>query len=314
MTRSLRSRLYFLVVLLSLNQPIGFAQDKPSDSIALTEGTPVKVVIAEEISTKTAKLGDPVAFVISQDVIGNGHVLVSRGTPAKGVVINTSPAGRIGKSGKLGIAIESTTTVDGKELKLRAAKGREGRDRGVSTSLLAVTASYFFLLRKGTEAKVAAGTALTAYVAEEKHFLVKGETILSVTAPNKSADLRQSVREPALVFIYRPRKVIGYADGDPSVFCDGNELVQMDNGRYVAIRLTAGRHVIHLTNKKKGFAIDMGPGQIYYFRVSMEMGMWGNHGKLTFEDAETALPEIGKLKYLGWSHIQDRSLVLEKAP
>ena len=179
--------------------------------------------------------------------------------------------------------------------------------------MLAVTASYFFLLRKGTEAKVAAGTRLTAYVAEEKRFLVKGETIVSVDA-GETAILPQSARIPATVFIYRPRKVIGYADGDPSVFCDGNELVQMDNGRYVAIRLAAGKHVIHLSNKKKGFAIDMGPGQTYYFRVSMEMGMWGNHGKLTLEDAETALPEIGKLKYLGANHIQDRSLVLEKAP
>lgn len=314
MKRWLRSRLCLLVLLFSLNQPVNFAQDKQSDSIALTEGTPVKVIIAGEISSKTAKLGDPVTFMISEDVTVDGHVLVSRGTAAKGAVINASPAGRIGKSGKLGVAIESTVTVDGKQLKLRAAKGEEGRDRGTSTSLLAVTASYFFLLRKGSEAKVAAGTNLTAYVAEGKRFLVKGETIVSVDAAGETAILRQSARDPATVFIYRPRKIIGYADGDPSVFCDGNELVQMDNGRYVAIRLAAGKHVIHLTNKKKGFAIDMGPGQTYYFRVSMEMGMWGNHGKLTLEDAETALPEIGKLKYLGANHIQDRSLVLEKAP
>ena len=309
MKRSSRSRLCFLVLLLSLIQPISSAQDKPGDPITLTEGTPVKVVLVEEISTKTAKLGDPVSFEIAQDVIVNGVVLLSRGTRAKGAVINASPAGRIGKSGKLAIAIESTTTVDGNELKLRAAQGREGRDRGTSTSLLAVTASYFFLLRKGTEAKAADGTTLTAYVAEGKRFLIKGETVVSVSAPDESA-----VREPAIVFIYRPRKVIGYADGDPSVFCDGNELVQMDNGRYVAVRLTAGKHVIHLANKKKGFAIDMGPGQTYYFRVSMEMGMWGNYGKLTLEDAERALPEIAKLKYLGAGHIQDFSLVLDKAP
>src|SRR5260370_2941871 len=142
--------------------------------------------------------------------------------------------------------------------------------------------SPFFLLKKGNDAKIVEGTSLTVYVAEEKRFRVEGSSVIAVNPPvNAVAETRSpgnteensSAPDSATVFIYRPEKLLGKAL-EPSVFCDGVELARMDNGPYFALRLKPGKHIVHMTDKKKGFAIDMGSGQIYYFRVGVEMGMW----------------------------------------
>jgi hypothetical protein len=279
--------------------------------ILLPEGTAVKVVTAQEISSKTANAGDVLKFKVDEDVLVNEKVIISKGTPAKGSVINAEPSGHMGKSGKLGIVVESTTTVDGQPLKLRAAKGKEGKDKTNSTAALSVLVSGFFLLKKGSEAKIAEGTPVTVYVAEEKRFRVDGSSLVAVPlSPNVE---RPAVDTPATVYIYRPSKMVGKAL-EPSVFVDDIELARMDNGRYFTLKLKPGKHIVHMTNEKKGFAIDMGPGQTYYFRVGIEMGMWKGRGKLTLEDPEKALPEIKKLKFLGADKIKDHTLVVELQP
>jgi hypothetical protein len=49
----------------------------------------------------------------------------------------------------LGIQVESTHTVDGQPLKLRAAKGKEGNDKTNSTAALSMIISPLFLFKKG---------------------------------------------------------------------------------------------------------------------------------------------------------------------
>jgi hypothetical protein len=280
------------------------------ESIELVEGTPLNVATAQEISSKTANAGDPVDFKVEEDVSVNGHVLIARGTLAKGSVINAEPSGHMGKSGKLGIAIASTKTVDGQPIKLRAAKGQEGKDKTSSTLALSMLVSEFFLLKKGTEAKIAQGTHITVYVAEEKRFHISGGTIVADSSPTPA---KTGPVQAVTVFVYRPDKMAGGAL-EPSVFCDDVELARMDNGRYFALRLPSGKHMIHMTDKKKGFLIDMGPGETYYFRVGVEAGMWKGHGKLTLEDAQKALPEIKKIKFIGKDKIKDQTMIVELDP
>jgi len=69
-----------------------------------------------------------------------------------------------------------------------------------------------------------------------------------------------------------------------------------------------------LTDKKKSFAIDMGPGDVYYFRVGIEAGMWKGQGKLTLEDKEKAAADIKKLKPIGKDKIKDHTMVVEGNP
>ena len=277
------------------------------DPIVVAEGTPVNVVTVKEVTTKDAKPNDPVEFTVAEDLVVNGQVIVRKGTAAIGSVINAEKGGYMGKSGKLAVQVESTTTSDGQPMKLRAAKGREGDDKTTSTMVLSMI-SPAFLFRKGSEAKITPGTVVTVYVAEEKRFRLEGETLVAVAMEPTAAS-----SEEATVFIYRPNKWGGRAL-EPSVFVDETELARMDNGRYFAIKLKPGKHIIRLTEDKKGYALDMGPGQTYFFRVGIEAGMWKGHGKITLDDRERAIEEIKKLKFIGEDKIKAPTLVIETTP
>ena len=278
------------------------------DEIVVSEGTAVKVITTAEITSKKAKPNDPVGFTVDEDVVVNGQVVVRKGTEAIGSVVNAEKGGYMGKSGKLAIQVESTKTVDGQPMKLRAAKGKEGEDNQTSTMVLSFI-SPVFLFKKGGEAKVAPGTPITVYVAQEKRFRLDGPNLVAVaTEPATSANV-----EEATVFIYRPKKIAGSAL-EPSVFVDETELARMDNGRYFAIKVKPGKHIIRMTDDKKGYALDMGPGQKYFFRIGIEMGMFKGHGKITLDDADRAIKEIQKLKFLDQDKIKAPTMVVELSP
>ena len=295
------------IVVIALLSAVAVSLNRTEDEIVVAEGTPINVITAKEVTTKEAKPNDPVDFTVAEDLVINGQVVVRKGTPAIGSVINAEKGGYMGKSGKLAVQVESTTTSDGKPLKLRAAKGREGDDKTTSTMVLSMI-SPAFLFRKGKEAKIETGTTVTVYVAEEKRFRLEGATLVPVVMETTAAS-----SEDATVFIYRPSKMVGKAL-EPSVFVDETELARMDNGRYFAIKLKPGKHIIRMTDDKKGYAIDMGPGQTYFFRIGLEMGMFKGHGKITLDDRERAVEEIKKLKFIGQDKIKATALVVELTP
>jgi hypothetical protein len=163
------------------------------------------------------------------------------------------------------------------------------------------------LFQHGRDPKVPPGKALTVYVADEKRFRVEGATLVAV------------VKEPtgdsqhATVFIYRPSKYTGKVL-EPSVFVDKTEVARMDNGRYFAVKLAPGKYTIRLTDSEKGFTIDAGPGETYFFRIGVEWGMFKGHGTIAPDSRERAVEEIKKLKFLGQDKIKAPALVVEVAP
>jgi hypothetical protein len=135
-----------------------------------------------------------------------------------------------------------------------------------------------------------------------------GQTAQAASIESAQAE-NQSAEEMATVYIYRPGKLVGKAL-EPSVFCDGVELARMDNGRFLMLRLKPGRHTVHMTDKKKGYEVDMGRGQQYYFRVGIELGMWKGQGKILLEDNEKGAADVKKLKPLDRSKIKDQTMVV----
>jgi hypothetical protein len=102
--------LFAICCLLLAPTSLASVQD-PVAEIVVSEGTPINVVTAQEITSKAAKPNDPVNFTVNEDLLINGQVVVRKGTPAIGSVINAEKGGYLGKSGKLGVQVESTQTV-----------------------------------------------------------------------------------------------------------------------------------------------------------------------------------------------------------
>jgi hypothetical protein len=310
--KTLALGLIYLMALQSTRPVAVYAQDQPAqdDLVVLAESTPLNLVTTEEISSKKAELGDLIIFKVDEDVVVNGHVVISKGTEAKGRVMNAEKSGRVGRAGKLGIRVESTTTVDGQPVRIRAAKGKEGDDKTNSVAALSILVSSLFLLKKGGEAIIKQGTKVQVYVDEEKRFRAAGSSLIALSVPEDAA--KSNNEGMATVYIYRPSKLVGKAL-EPSVFCDGVELARMDNGRYFTLKLKPGRHTVHLTSDKKGFDMDMRAGEEYYFRVGIEMGFWKGQGKIMLDENERGAAEIKKLKPLDSDKIKNNTMVVDKS-
>ena len=105
----------------------------------IADGTPLPVQLLEFISSETSRPRDPIRFAIAQDLRIDGMVVLKRGTPVTGIVLEVTPY-RLGRrwiwwqrarAGRLIFAFTDTHAVDGQRIRLRplpikqAATGQE---------------------------------------------------------------------------------------------------------------------------------------------------------------------------------------------
>ena len=110
-------------------------------------------------------------FVVSEDILVQGAVVIPRGSTAMGTIVQAQGKRRMGRAGKLNVAIEEVRLADGERVKLRSnqavvGKGRQGMMTGamVATGVLFWPAAPVFLLMKGKDVVIAQGTPVTSYV------------------------------------------------------------------------------------------------------------------------------------------------------
>ena len=110
------------------------------------------------------------------------------------------------------------------------------------------------------------------------------------------------------IYFYRIKQFTGSAL-EPSVFCDEKELARMDNGRYFVVTLEPGKHTCRMGDKQTGFEIDMKPGEEYYAKITIDMGLFKGRGRLTLLANEQGAFELKKVQLLGADKVKDRTLV-----
>jgi hypothetical protein len=157
-------------------QSAGNSQDVQSQSPAaskfvLEDGTPIKLVLGETISSSDATVGQLVSFEVVEDVLVDGIVVVPKGGTAWATVTAAEPKRRLGRGGKLDLNVDKVRLTDGSKTLLSAVKntkggGHTGAMTGaiVVTSLIVWPAAPFFLFMHGKDITIPKGTALTAFV------------------------------------------------------------------------------------------------------------------------------------------------------
>src|SRR3989441_9373857 len=90
-------------------------------------GTVIHVTIDQSLSSKSAKVGQPVVASVAQDVVVGGKVLVPKGSHAKLTVASVQPSGRLSTPARLWLRLRSVT-VNGKSYSL--ATSSAGRTMG----------------------------------------------------------------------------------------------------------------------------------------------------------------------------------------
>jgi hypothetical protein len=147
----------------------------------LQDGTPIRLRLTRTLSSAECKPGDRIDFEVEDPIILDGVTVIPQRSIAWGTVTDAEHKKRMTRGGKLAIEITEVQLANMQKAKLRAdreAKG--GGHTGVMAGAMVGTAVIFwpvapvFLLMHGKEAKIPAGTEVTAYV--------DGDTVFASTA------------------------------------------------------------------------------------------------------------------------------------
>jgi hypothetical protein len=147
----------------------------PPDVVIVPDGTPLTLKVETDFSSATAKVGDTVEFTTPYPARVNGLVIVPKGTPVSGTVVEVRTARRASRDGEVKIAIGKLSLPSGDTATLRQAMKSESSAKRHGTGALAVIAlvasSPFtagilpagVLFSKGDETVYRAGTWKTIY-------------------------------------------------------------------------------------------------------------------------------------------------------
>jgi hypothetical protein len=157
----------------SAQQPIPTAAAIPPSTPAavpakliLAEGVDVPLTFDQDISSKTAAEGDPVVFLLAEDLKVGDIVVAKAGSKAFGEVTNAKKSGMMGKAGELNIRLDYLKAGDVK-VKLRGTRAKEGESGTTSAIVLTVLFGPIGLIKHGKNIDIQKGTALKVYVGDD---------------------------------------------------------------------------------------------------------------------------------------------------
>jgi hypothetical protein len=102
----------------------------------LPEGARIVVALASEVSSSAVKEGDRVALLVAEDTLIEGSIVVRKGTPATGEILEVQRRNVFGGGGRLVMTVLWTTAVDGQEVRLRPVPKRGGGRKPEGISLV----------------------------------------------------------------------------------------------------------------------------------------------------------------------------------
>lgn len=146
----------------------------------LPPGTPVRLTVLKEITSRTAHPGDRFKLRVDEPIFINGQAVVPVGTTAWGEIVSLEANGAAGKAGRLGAKLLWLEMADGK-VPLNGEIKRKGGGNGDGLAMAIVGFGIFGLLNAGDSARFKAGDLFTAFVAT-----VEGTTAPPVSSVNPS--------------------------------------------------------------------------------------------------------------------------------
>jgi hypothetical protein len=127
----------------------------PAQFLILLDSTPVRMKLGRALSSADAQVGDEVDLEVSEDVVVDGLLVISKGAIAAGVVNEAEPKKALGRGGKLGVLVRSVRLANNQEAILRSG----GEAKGSSSS-----AGMVIPVMHGKDITFPKGAEITAYV------------------------------------------------------------------------------------------------------------------------------------------------------
>lgn len=127
-------------------------------------GTSVVLRVEDAIHPATHVVGQQVVFIVDQDVLVEGDVVIAAGSAAYGEVTHSQKKGSVGKPAIIGVSVSHVLAVDGTAVKLSGTKLVQGENKQTSSLVFTLLCCVLGLLMQGTDAEIIAGSTITAEV------------------------------------------------------------------------------------------------------------------------------------------------------
>ena len=124
---------------------------------------PVRMVFAQDVSSKTAEIGDKVLLTLADDLTLNGAIIAHKGDSATVTVTQVEKTGAGGAPGEIDFQADPLHTSLGL-LNLHGAATLEGQANLPNATALIPVVGPFTLFRHGKDADIKTGTPFTAYL------------------------------------------------------------------------------------------------------------------------------------------------------
>ncbi len=142
----------------------------------------VKLILLEKQRSGDSKRHSRVNYKVDEDVTDkNGNILIRKGTPAYGTVLNSRRAGMLGRRGSLDISVDYTTAIDGQKVNLRASKEKLGSGNKGLITAGALLVAWPLAFCKGSNVTIDSGTTFVAYVNDSVDVKITNNTDSTAT-------------------------------------------------------------------------------------------------------------------------------------
>jgi len=148
------------------------ANSRTEMPVVIPAGTPLTVVIDEDLSSASVNQGQEVAFHLPTDYSEFGHVLISQGTAVRGTVAHVARRKAGGNPGTVTVQVTSVRAVDGTRIPLRGTKKAVGKNRQTQAAALGVLTLGLGGTKKGLSAVIAQGTEFTVFTDAKRTIVV----------------------------------------------------------------------------------------------------------------------------------------------
>jgi hypothetical protein len=246
------------------------AAQQGENTIRVSDGTAVRLLVPDSIRGKSAKAGDTVQLRVINEVKVGDVVVIANRAPALAHVTELQHARRSLRAGTMTIKLDTVALVTGQLQKLRGlypTKGGDFSDNARNAEVdpyLLVLALPLLPLAHGEEALLRKGTVLTG--ALDGDALLDSANVLAHQPPHSAAK-----EGPASITIYW---LFAQQSRDGRIFCGTVKLGDLSLGRNFTVHLPAGSYWFRLRDKKKAIHLAVGPGEDYFIRISP---VAGNH-------------------------------------
>lgn len=137
--------------------------------------TPVLLSLSQPLSTKSARVGDPVSFEVMENVVDDrGEVLIQKGAKGYGHITQVQAARRMGRRATLALAADQVQAITGKMIPVGADERIEakGAVRSLAVRMTATAAAVgipasLWLLKHGHNSDISEGTAFAVVTSSE---------------------------------------------------------------------------------------------------------------------------------------------------